>query len=99
LLIVVYEMMQLQNTRLASSLFVGISHRRLKKSALKSAAEPQEFVSIDFVTKKGDQQVVIERGKLIRDVMLERDVELYTPWGIVWNCNGNGNCGLCVVEV
>ncbi|KAH7301016.1 hypothetical protein KP509_23G008100 [Ceratopteris richardii] len=37
--------------------------------------------------------------KLLRDVMLENEVELYGPYGKMMNCEGRGMCGTCLVEI
>lgn len=37
--------------------------------------------------------------KLLRDVMLENQVELYGPYGKMMNCEGRGMCGTCLVEI
>eukprot|EP00899_Mesostigma_viride_P023505 jgi/Mesvir1/4339/Mv06697-RA.1 len=38
-------------------------------------------------------------GRIIRNVLKEEKIELYTTWGKLSNCGGAGNCGTCVVEV
>eukprot|EP00250_Pteridium_aquilinum_P011721 c20261_g1_i2 orf=163-783(+) len=37
--------------------------------------------------------------KLLRDVMLDNQVELYGPYGKMMNCEGRGMCGTCLVEI
>ncbi|MCO5576668.1 hypothetical protein L7F22_030483 [Adiantum nelumboides] len=37
--------------------------------------------------------------KLLRDLMLENQVELYGPYGKMMNCEGRGMCGTCLVEI
>ena len=35
----------------------------------------------------------------IRDLMKAQGAAVYDTWGTVWNCNGGGQCGLCMTGV
>jgi ferredoxin len=44
--------------------------------------------------------VCVCRGDTVREVMLAGKAELYyTMKGKIWNCNGNGQCGTCKIEL
>eukprot|EP00898_Chlorokybus_atmophyticus_P005278 jgi/Chlat1/5751/Chrsp38S05575 len=40
-----------------------------------------------------------DSGRILRNVMKENKIEMYTTWGKLSNCGGAGNCGTCIVEV
>ena len=56
-------------------------------------------VTLQFKTAEGDVTLDCESGDILRDVMLEQKVDLYTTWGKVWQCGGSGQCGTCIVKV
>ena len=56
-------------------------------------------VTLNFQTSEGTTTIGCESGDILRDVMLEEKVDLYTTWGKIWTCGGNGQCGTCVVQV
>ncbi|KAH9298053.1 hypothetical protein KI387_029735, partial [Taxus chinensis] len=37
--------------------------------------------------------------KLLRDIMLDNNIQLYATYGKVMNCGGGGSCGTCLVEI
>ena len=48
----------------------------------------------------GPSKIPCERGDTVREVMLNGKAELYyTMKGKLFNCNGNGQCGTCKVEL
>ncbi|GLJ44208.1 hypothetical protein SUGI_0923030 [Cryptomeria japonica] len=42
---------------------------------------------------------VISGEKLLRNIMLDNNIELYAAYGKVMNCGGGGSCGTCLVEI
>ena len=56
-------------------------------------------VKLDFQTSEGPTSVECESGDILRDVMMDQKVDLYTTWGKVWTCGGSGQCGTCIVKV
>ena len=56
-------------------------------------------VTLKFETAEGARTVECDSGDILRDVMLEHKVDLYTTWGKIWSCGGNGQCGTCIVQV
>ena len=56
-------------------------------------------IRLDFQTSEGPTTLDCESGDILRDVMLAQKVDLYTTWGKVWSCGGNGQCGTCIVKV
>ena len=69
------------------------------RPALICRASKTPTVKLDFQTSDGSTSVECESGDILRDVMLDQKVDLYTTWGKVWTCGGNGQCGTCVVKV
>ena len=67
------------------------------KSKLRCNAAPH--VTVKFQTAEGDFTVECDSGEILRDVMLDQKVDLYTTWGKVWQCGGSGQCGTCIVKV
>lgn len=63
---------------------------------LVSCAAPR--VAIEFNTAEGPVKLECDSGDILRDVMLDQKVDLYTTWGKVWQCGGSGQCGTCVVK-
>ncbi|KAL0024772.1 hypothetical protein WJX79_005015 [Trebouxia sp. C0005] len=60
---------------------------------------PAQRVTLEFETSEGPKTIDCDSGDILRDVMLEQKIDLYTTWGKIWTCGGNGQCGTCVVEV
>ncbi len=60
---------------------------------------PARRVTLEFETSQGPKTIDCDSGDILRDVMLEQKIDLYTTWGKIWTCGGNGQCGTCVVEV
>ncbi|XP_039117417.1 photosynthetic NDH subunit of subcomplex B 3, chloroplastic isoform X1 [Dioscorea cayenensis subsp. rotundata] len=46
-----------------------------------------------------DMASAISGEKLLRNIMLDNNIELYAAYGKVMNCGGGGSCGTCIVEV
>ncbi|TYH93301.1 hypothetical protein ES332_A13G244400v1 [Gossypium tomentosum] len=46
-----------------------------------------------------DKATAISGQKLLRNIMLDNNIELYAAYGKVMNCGGFGNCGTCIVEI
>lgn len=74
-----------------------IRSQRPAKRNLLCCAKPR--IALKFQTAEGPVEVECDSGDILRDVMLEQEVDLYTTWGKVWQCGGNGQCGTCVVKV
>lgn len=53
------------------------------------------------VLAEGSPEVKIttQAGTILRNVLLENGVSLYTLWGAASNCNGAGQCGTCAVDI
>lgn len=60
---------------------------------------PARRVALEFDTSEGPRTIDCDSGDILRDVMLEQKIDLYTTWGKIWTCGGNGQCGTCVVQV
>lgn len=88
--------------RHAARQFSFSAHCRLPRRAalLCHASEVKApVVRLDFETSEGPTALDCESGDVLRDVMLAQKVDLYTTWGKVWSCGGNGQCGTCIVKV
>ena len=70
-----------------------------RRPALICRASKTPTVKLDFQTSEGPASLECESGDILRDVMLDQKVDLYTTWGKVWTCGGNGQCGTCIVKV
>ncbi|KAM0932622.1 putative 2Fe-2S ferredoxin-type iron-sulfur binding domain, Beta-grasp domain superfamily [Dioscorea sansibarensis] len=46
-----------------------------------------------------DMTSAISGEKLLRNIMLDNNIELYAAYGKVMNCGGGGSCGTCIVEI
>lgn len=87
----------LGSPRRRTSLDIKAATRGLAKTKFRCNAVPQ--VTLKFQTAEGDLTVECDSGTILRDVMLEKKVDLYTTWGKVWQCGGSGQCGTCIVKV
>lgn len=63
------------------------------------SASKAPTIKLNFDTNEGRKTIECESGDILRDVMLDHKVDLYTTWGKVWTCGGNGQCGTCIVKV
>ncbi|XP_019447531.1 PREDICTED: photosynthetic NDH subunit of subcomplex B 3, chloroplastic isoform X2 [Lupinus angustifolius] len=45
-----------------------------------------------------DEVKTISGEKLLRNIMLDNNLELYATYGKLMNCAGGGSCGTCIVE-
>lgn len=70
-----------------------------RRSAFVCRASKIPSVRLEFQTSEGPTSIECESGDILRDVMLDQKVDLYTTWGKVWTCGGNGQCGTCIVKV
>ena len=48
---------------------------------------------------KEDKQIEAATGANLREISLGAGIELYKPFRKLLCCNGNGDCGTCVVDV
>ncbi|XP_061359597.1 photosynthetic NDH subunit of subcomplex B 3, chloroplastic [Gastrolobium bilobum] len=46
-----------------------------------------------------DKAKAISGEKLLRNIMLDKKIDLYATYGKLMNCGGGGSCGTCIVEV
>ncbi|OIW09271.1 hypothetical protein TanjilG_01242 [Lupinus angustifolius] len=46
-----------------------------------------------------DEVKTISGEKLLRNIMLDNNLELYATYGKLMNCAGGGSCGTCIVEI
>lgn len=83
-----------------------LAHRRRYRSSsltgraqLSCCANKAPTIKLNFQTAEGPTTVDCESGDILRDVMLDSKVDLYTTWGKVWTCGGGGQCGTCIVKV
>lgn len=79
-------------------LSVGAEPRCRKLASNHQCCGAAPRVSLQFKTAEGPVNIECDSGDILRDVMLEQKVDLYTTWGKVWQCGGNGQCGTCVVK-
>ncbi|KAL0022002.1 hypothetical protein WJX77_004783 [Trebouxia sp. C0004] len=81
-------------------LFVPIKQMHIATCRQRLAfRSPARRVTLEFETSEGPKTIECDSGDILRDVMLEQKIDLYTTWGKIWTCGGNGQCGTCVVEV
>ncbi|XP_072053731.1 photosynthetic NDH subunit of subcomplex B 3, chloroplastic isoform X2 [Arachis hypogaea] len=67
-------------------------------------AKPE--IELEFIGPKAssdgsypvDKAKEISGEKLLRNIMLDNNIELYATYGKVMNCGGGGSCGTCIVE-
>ena len=71
--------------------------QRSEKGIILCRAKPR--IALKFQTAEGPVELECDSGDILRDVMLEQKIDLYTTWGKVWQCGGGGQCGTCVVKV
>lgn len=83
-----------------------LAYRRRRRSSystghaqLHCCANKAPTIKLNFQTAEGPTTVDCESGDILRDVMLDNKVDLYTTWGKVWTCKGGGQCGTCIVKV
>merc|ERR1712216_434943 len=84
----------------AASAFVPTTPPALRtaRSAQISAVSSLSMASVSV--QDGPSKIPCERGDTVREVMLNGKAELYyTMKGKLFNCNGNGQCGTCKVEL
>jgi len=84
----------------AASAFVPNAPLALRstRSAQASSISSAQMASVSV--QGGPSKIPCENGDTVREVMINGNAELYyTLKGKVWNCNGNGQCGTCKVEL
>ena len=74
-----------------------VQRHKSRHASLRCCATPR--VLLKFQTAEGSVDIDCESGDILRDVMLDQKVDLYTTWGKVWQCGGGGQCGTCIVKV
>ena len=74
-----------------------VQRHKSRHPSLRCCATPR--VLLKFQTAEGSVDLDCESGDILRDVMLDQKVDLYTTWGKVWQCGGGGQCGTCIVKV
>ncbi|XP_008811594.1 photosynthetic NDH subunit of subcomplex B 3, chloroplastic isoform X3 [Phoenix dactylifera] len=85
----------------------SISISRLASNPPPSTPEKPPQIELEFVGPKVgvdgsypvDRASAISGEKLLRDIMLDNQIELYAAYGKVMNCGGGGSCGTCIVEI
>jgi ferredoxin len=45
------------------------------------------------------KQVEVQEGSNLREVSLTAKIEIYKPFRKFLCCNGNGDCGTCIVDI
>eukprot|EP00466_Bigelowiella_natans_P002024 jgi/Bigna1/142264/aug1.68_g16972 len=46
-----------------------------------------------------EKEIKAQKGDILRDVLLENEVDVYDWWGKGMNCGGQGACLTCLVDV
>ncbi|GAV74840.1 Fer2 domain-containing protein [Cephalotus follicularis] len=95
-------------TSQAPKLCLGIKrNRRLKRrvtvSLVADLSEKPE-IEVEFRGPKKGRDVVetakaLSGEKLLRNIMLDNNIDLYATYGKLMNCGGGGSCGTCIVEI
>eukprot|EP00239_Pterosperma_sp_CCMP1384_P001627 CAMPEP_0197855710 /NCGR_PEP_ID=MMETSP1438-20131217/27111_1 /TAXON_ID=1461541 /ORGANISM="Pterosperma sp., Strain CCMP1384" /LENGTH=246 /DNA_ID=CAMNT_0043470911 /DNA_START=41 /DNA_END=784 /DNA_ORIENTATION=- len=67
-------------------------------SVTPQGVEP-EAVEVEVEGKDGTATLTIQPDMILRAELLEAGQTIYDGWGTMMNCNGGGQCGLCMVEV
>jgi len=49
--------------------------------------------------EREEKQVMVSDGSNLREVSLSNGVEIYKPLRKLLCCNGNGDCGTCVIDI
>lgn len=87
-----------------SPLFISFA----STSSESSAATPEKpQIELEFLGPKPgedgnypvDKATAISGEKLLRNIMLDNNIDLYATYGKVMNCGGGGSCGTCIVEI
>ncbi|WP_218081464.1 2Fe-2S iron-sulfur cluster-binding protein [Anthocerotibacter panamensis] len=52
-----------------------------------------------IIYQREGTQVTVPDGSNLREVSLNASIELYKPLRKLLCCNGNGDCGTCVVDI
>ncbi|KAF3447209.1 hypothetical protein FNV43_RR12389 [Rhamnella rubrinervis] len=82
--------------------------QKLRALSFSSSTQPEKpEIELEFIApKRGNdgsypvEKVKAESGeKLLRNIMLENKIDVYTTFRKVANCGGRGLCGTCIVEV
>lgn len=102
---------QLGHTRRASA-FTALASQQPDPASLAppqtSQIQPHApIIELEFVGPDpgdGGSPVVqtctaVSGEKLLRNVMLDNQIELYGPYGKMMNCEGRGMCGTCLVDI
>ena len=58
-----------------------------------------DTVSVTVVERDGETTLAVERGRNLREVLLEHGFEVYGRVSRVANCGGRGLCGTCGVRL
>ena len=58
-----------------------------------------ETVSVTVIDGDDEQTIEVERGRKLRDALLERDFEVYGTISKHANCGGRGLCATCTVDI
>lgn len=53
--------------------------------------------NIKFI--KEDKEIIAADGANLRLKAIQNGIDIYTLFGKMTNCGGNGQCGTCIVEV
>ncbi len=49
--------------------------------------------------QREDKEIVVAEGTNLRQAAINASVEIYKPLRKLMCCNGNGDCGTCVVDI
>jgi ferredoxin len=58
-----------------------------------------ETVPVTVVTDEGETTIDVERGRVLRDALLDREFPVYGTLSQFANCGGRGLCATCTVGV
>ena len=56
-------------------------------------------VIVTFDTKKKSQEIIIQKGEILRTALMKRGISPHNGNSRLINCRGLGTCGTCAVEV
>ncbi|CAI49987.2 ferredoxin (2Fe-2S) [Natronomonas pharaonis DSM 2160] len=56
-------------------------------------------IELTVITAADESTITVERGSVLRDVLLERGFSVYGTVSSRVNCGGRGLCATCTVEV
>jgi ferredoxin len=62
-------------------------------------SDEQDTVTVTVIDGSESRRIEVERGRTLRDVLLDHDLPVYGTVSRHANCGGRGLCATCTVEV